>query len=44
MKIAGMRMKNAKIEFAIKILPHLIENIVKLNFSKLVDPINQNKI
>lgn len=39
MKIAGMRMKNAKIEFAIKILPHLIENIVKLNFSKLMDPI-----
>jgi len=38
MKVAGMRMKNAKIEFAIKILPHLIENIVKLNFSKLVDP------
>ncbi len=39
MKIAGMKMKIANIEFAFKILPNLIENLLKLNFSKLADPL-----
>jgi len=38
MKIAGMKMEIAKMEFAVKVLPHLVENILKLNLSKLAEP------
>lgn len=38
MELSGLKMKNAKIEFAYKIVPSLMENILKINFSKLVDP------
>ena len=38
MQLSGVQMKLARIEFAVKIAPSLLENILKLNFSKLIDP------
>lgn len=38
MKAAGIKMKNARWEFAIKVVPEICENLIKLNLSKLADP------
>lgn len=38
LRLAGLKMKNAKLEFAIKVVPEILENLVKLNLSKLTDP------
>jgi hypothetical protein len=39
MRRAGIKMKNARLEFVVKLIPELLENIVKLNFSKIPDPL-----
>ena len=36
--IAKIKMKNARLEFAIKVVPETIENFLKINWSKLGDP------
>lgn len=38
MKLAGLKYKNAKLEFLIKLLPASIEKILKLSLSELFDP------
>ncbi len=38
MKLAGIKSSTTKLQIVIKILPELVENLLKLNLSKLLDP------
>ena len=39
MKLAGMKYKNAKLEFLLKMFPGSVEKILKLSISELFDPV-----